>query len=224
MGGGTLDVSIVRVEKDKHEVQAISGDSHLGGEDFNNRLTAYLLQKFKDKERLDSSADPHAMARLRKKAEQVKKQLSHFLQVLVKIDSFFQGKDLVETITRALFEELNADLFQRALKPLQDVFESAQLSKSQIDEVVLVGGSTRVPKVQQLVKDFFGGKEPSMGVNPDEAVALGAALHAAALTGRSNCPVVKDVTPLSLGIELVGGRMSVIIKRNTQIPAEATDF
>lgn len=118
-----MDVSIVRVEKCEHEVQAIAGDPHLGGEDFNNRLTAYLLHKFQDKERLDPSADPQALAKLRKKAEQVKKQLSHSLQVQVKIYSFFKGKDLVETITRALFEELNADLFQRALQPLQDVFE-----------------------------------------------------------------------------------------------------
>jgi len=171
LGGGTFDVSLLNIDSGFFEVIATSGDTHLGGEDFDQRLVQYLIKKFKTKWNLDPSDDQKALAKLRRKAEEVKKQLSTTHQVKVEIEALYKGKDLVETVTRAQFEQLCNDLFKKTLKPVQDVLDQSKLKKNQIDEIVLVGGSTRIPKVQELIKDFFNGKEPNKGINPDEAVA-----------------------------------------------------
>lgn len=171
LGGGTFDVSLLNIDNGIFEVLATSGDTHLGGEDFDNRLTKFLIQRFKRKTKLDPSNDPKAVQKIRRKAEEVKKQLSAAHQVKINIESLYQGKDLVDTVTRANFEQINNDLFKKTLKPVDDVLKQAKLKKNQIDEVVLVGGSTRIPKVQSMMKDYFNGKEPNKGINPDEAVA-----------------------------------------------------
>lgn len=186
------------------------------------------MKKFKAKWNLDPSNDPKALSKLRRKSEEVKKQLSSTFQVKVEIEALFQGKDLVETVTRAQFEQLNADLFKKTLKPVQDVLTQAKLQKSQIDEIVLVGGSTRIPKVQEMIKDFFNGKEPNKGINPDEAVAYGAAVQAGILGNdndeKLNDILLLDVTPLTLGIETLGGVMTVLINRGSTIPTEKSQI
>lgn len=171
LGGGTFDVSLLNIDSGFFEVKATSGDTHLGGEDFDQRLTAYLINKFKKKYDLDPSNDKKAVSKLRRKSEEVKKQLSSTQQLKVEIEALFGGKDLSETVTRATFEQMNQDLFKKTLKPVQDVLDQSKLKKSNVDEIVLVGGSTRIPKVQELIKDFFNGKEANRGINPDEAVA-----------------------------------------------------
>lgn len=177
---------------------------------------------------IDPSNDAKAVSKLRRKSEEVKKQLSSTFQVKVEIEALFQGKDLSETVTRAQFEQLNADLFKKTLKPVQDVLTQAKLQKSQIDEIVLVGGSTRIPKIQEMIKDFFNGKEPNRGINPDEAVAFGAAVQAGILGGDTDKAlddiVLLDVTPLTLGIETLGGVMTVIINRGSTIPTEKSQI
>ncbi|EPY30315.1 heat shock 70kDa protein 5 [Strigomonas culicis] len=223
LGGGTFDVSLLTIDEGFFEVVATNGDTHLGGEDFDNNLMRYFVDGLKRKKSIDISKDLKALARLRKACEAAKRQLSSHPEARVEVDSLTEGFDFSEKITRAKFEELNMEMFKGTLVPVQKVLEDAKLKKSDIDEIVLVGGSTRIPKVQQLIKDFFGGKEPNKGINPDEAVAYGAAVQAAVLTGESEVGgkvVLVDVIPLSLGIETVGGVMTKLIERNTQIPTK----
>jgi heat shock protein 5 len=223
LGGGTFDVSLLTIDDGFFEVVATNGDTHLGGEDFDNRMMAYFVDLLKKKKKVDVSKNLEALARMRKACEAAKRQLSSQPEARVEVDSLVEGLDFSEKITRAKFEELNADLFKGTLLPVQKVLEDSKLKKTDIDEIVLVGGSTRIPKVQQLIKDFFGGKEPNKGINPDEAVAYGAAVQAAVLTGESEVSdkvLLVDVIPLSLGIETVGGVMTKLIDRNTQIPTK----
>eukprot|EP00611_Tribonema_gayanum_P016608 TRINITY_DN28_c0_g1_i1.p1 TRINITY_DN28_c0_g1~~TRINITY_DN28_c0_g1_i1.p1 ORF type:complete len:757 (-),score=280.65 TRINITY_DN28_c0_g1_i1:398-2431(-) len=222
LGGGTFDVTLLTIESGVFEVQATNGDTHLGGEDFDQRVMQYFIKVLKKKEGVDMSGDKRAMQKLRREVERVKRVLSTQPQARVEIDGLYEGVDFSETLTRARFEELNADLFKKTLGPVQKVMDDARLQKGDVDEIVLVGGSTRIPKVQQLLKDFFDGKTPSQGVNPDEAVAYGAAVQGGVLTGQQGLGQVLllDVTPLSQGIETVGGVMTKIIPRNTQIPCK----
>jgi heat shock 70kDa protein 1/2/6/8 len=221
LGGGTFDVSLLTINDGVYEVKATAGDTHLGGEDFDNSLVEYLVSVFSQKHPGLVLSD-RAKGRLKAAAEKAKRSLSSSLytNVEVELDSIeFKFK-----LTRSLFEELNADNFVRCLEPVEKVLRDAKISKSQVGEVVLVGGSTRIPKVQQLLKEFFNGKEPNRGINPDEAVAYGAAVQAAILTGaqdntgKLDNTVLIDVTPLSLGLETAGGCMTTLIPRNTSIP------
>eukprot|EP01096_Ripella_sp_DP13-Kostka_P006967 TRINITY_DN251_c0_g1_i1.p1 TRINITY_DN251_c0_g1~~TRINITY_DN251_c0_g1_i1.p1 ORF type:complete len:658 (+),score=407.54 TRINITY_DN251_c0_g1_i1:286-2259(+) len=220
LGGGTFDVTVLTVDNGVFEVLATNGDTHLGGEDFDQRVMEYLLKQWKKKTGIDASNDKRAVQKLRAEVEKGKRALSSQQQVKIEIESFHDGKDLSETLTRARFEEINMDLFKKTLGPVQKVLEDAGLKKHEIDEIVLVGGSTRIPKVQELLKGFFNGKEPNKGVNPDEAVAYGAAVQGGVLSGEdeTNKIVLLDVAPLSLGIETVGGVMTVLIARNSMIP------
>ena len=223
LGGGTFDVSLLTIDDGFFEVVATNGDTHLGGEDFDNRLMTHFVDMMKKKKKIDVSKDKKALARLRKACEAAKRQLSSQPEVRVEVDNIADGFDFSEKLTRAKFEELNMEMFKGTLIPVQRVLEDAKLKKNEIDEIVMVGGSTRIPKVQQLIKDFFGGKQPNQGINPDEAVAYGAAVQAAVLTGESELGgkvVLVDVIPLSLGIETVGGVMTKLIERNTQIPTK----
>lgn len=222
LGGGTFDVSLLTIDDGFFEVVATNGDTHLGGEDFDNNMMRYFVDMLKKKKSIDVSKDHKALARLRKACEAAKRQLSSQPEARVEVDSIAEGYDFSEKITRAKFEEINMDMFKGTLKPVQRVLEDGKLKKSDVDEIVLVGGSTRIPKVQQLIKDFFN-KEPNRQINPDEAVAFGAAVQAAVLTGESelgNKVVLVDVIPLSLGIETAGGVMTKLIERNTQIPTK----
>jgi len=222
LGGGTFDVSILTIDSGVFEVLSTSGDTHLGGEDFDQRVMQYLFRQFKKRTNLDCSTDKKAIQKLRRESERAKRTLSQQHQAKIEIESFCQGEDLVETLTRAKFEELNMDLFKKTLKPVQTALDDAKLAKSDIDEVVLVGGSTRIPKVQQLLKDFFNGKEPNRGINPDEAVAYGAAVQGGILSNDEATEglVILDVTPLTLGIETVGGVMTPLIERGTFVPTK----
>jgi heat shock protein 5 len=223
LGGGTFDVSLLTIDDGFFEVVATNGDTHLGGEDFDNRLMKHFLDILKKKYKKDISKDQKALARLKKGAEIAKRQLSSQPEARVEVDNLAEGVDFSEKITRAKFEEICMDLFKGTLEPVKAVLSDAKLKKSDIDEIVLVGGSTRIPKVQSLIKDFFNGKEPNKGINPDEAVAFGAAVQAAVLSGESeleNKVLLVDVTPLSLGIETVGGVMTKLIERNTPIPTK----
>ena len=223
LGGGTFDVSLLTIDEGFFEVVATNGDTHLGGEDFDNSMMKFFVDGLKRKQNIDISNDQKALARLRKACEAAKRQISSHPEARVEVDSLVEGHDFSEKITRAKFEELNMGMFKNTLIPVQKVLEDAKLKKSDIDEIVLVGGSTRIPKVQQLIKDFFGGKELNKGINPDEAVAYGAAVQAAVLMGESEVGgkvVLVDVIPLSLGIETVGGVMTKLIERNTQIPTK----
>jgi heat shock protein 5 len=222
LGGGTFDVSILTIDNGVFEVIATNGDTHLGGEDFDNRVITHFLQLFKKKTGLDASKDKKSVGKLKREVERAKRTLSTAHQARIEIESFFDGQDLMETFTRARFEELNIDLFKKTLGPVQKVLEDAKLKKTEIDEIVLVGGSTRIPKVQQLIKDFFNGKEPNRGVHPDEAVAYGAAVQAGVLIGEEETSnlVLLDVIPLTLGIETVGGVMTTLIARNSFVPTK----
>nr|WMV69920.1 heat shock 70 kDa protein [Euglena gracilis]BDX17136.1 heat shock 70 kDa protein family A 5 [Euglena gracilis] len=223
LGGGTFDVSLLTIDDGFFEVVATNGDTHLGGEDFDNRMMKHFLDILKKKHKKDISKDQKALARLKKAAEIAKRQLSSQPEARVEVDNIAEGVDFSEKITRAKFEELCMDLFKGTLEPVKAVLNDAKLKKSDIDEIVLVGGSTRIPKVQSLIKDFFNGKEPNKGINPDEAVAWGAAVQAAVLSGESELDdkvLLVDVTPLSLGIETVGGVMTKLIERNTAIPTK----
>lgn len=222
LGGGTFDVSLLTIDNGVFEVVSTNGDTHLGGEDFDQRVMEHFIKLYKKKKGKDIRKDNRALQKLRREVEKAKRSLSSAFQVSVEIESFFDGEDFSETLTRAKFEELNAELFKSTLKPVKKVLEDAGMKKSEIHEIVLVGGSTRIPKVQSLVKDFFDKKEPSRGINPDEAVAYGAAVQAGVLSGEEDTGdiVLLDVNPLTLGIETVGGVMTKLIARNTVVPTK----
>nr|ABO31121.1 heat shock protein 70 [Lucilia cuprina] len=228
LGGGTFDVSLLSIDEGSlFEVRSTAGDTHLGGEDFDNRLVTHLADEFKRKYKKDLRSNPRALRRLRTAAERAKRTLSSSTEATIEIDALFEGQDFYTKVSRARFEELNMALFKNTLSPVQKALEDSKMKKSQIHEIVLVGGSTRIPKVQQLIKDFFGGKELNKGINPDEAVAYGAAVQAAVLTGDSEVGgkvLMVDVIPLSLGIETVGGVMTKLIERNTQIPTKKSQI
>merc|ERR1712151_1314819 len=226
LGGGTFDVSLLTIDNGVFEVVSTNGDTHLGGEDFDQRVMEHFIKLYKKKKGKDLRKDVRAVQKLRREVEKAKRALYAAHQVRVEVESLFEGEDFSETLTRAKFEELNMDLFKGTLKPVQKVLEDADLTKKEIDEIVLVGGSTRIPKVQSLVKEFFNGKEPSKGINPDEAVAYGAAVQAGVLSGEQDTGglVLLDVCPLTLGIETVGGIMSKIIPRNSVVPTKKSQI
>merc|ERR1719436_2029174 len=222
LGGGTFGVSLLTIDNGVFEVVSTNGDTHLGGEDFDQRVMEHFIKLYKKKKGKDLRKDNRAVQKLRREVEKAKRALSSAHQVRIEVESLFEGEDFTETLTRAKFEELNMDLFRSTMKPVGKVLEDADLTKDEVDEIVLVGGSTRIPKVQQLVKEFFNGKEPSRGINPDEAVAYGAAVQGGVLSGEAdlNEVVLLDVCPLSMGIETVGGVMTKIITRNTVVPTK----
>uniref|UniRef100_A0A0N4Z0J3 Endoplasmic reticulum chaperone BIP n=1 Tax=Parastrongyloides trichosuri TaxID=131310 RepID=A0A0N4Z0J3_PARTI len=222
LGGGTFDVSLLTIDNGVFEVLATNGDTHLGGEDFDQRVMEYFIKLYKKKTGKDIRKDNRAVQKLRREVEKAKRALSVQHQVKVEVESLFEGEDFSETLSRSKFEELNMDLFRATMKPVQKVLEDADLKKTDVHEIVLVGGSTRIPKVQQLIKEFFNGKEPSRGINPDEAVAYGAAVQGGVISGEDSTSgiVLLDVNPLTLGIETVGGVMTKLIPRNTVIPTK----
>ena len=224
LGGGTFDVSVLNIDNGIFEVKSTAGDTHLGGEDFDNRLVNHFVQEFKRKHNKDLSMNKRSLRRLRTACERAKRTLSSSAQANIEIDSLFEGIDFYSSITRARFEELCHDLFRDTLKPVEKALLDAKLDKNMIDDIVLVGGSTRIPKVQKLLQDYFNGKQLNKNINPDEAVAYGAAVQAAILTGDQSDAVkdllLLDVAPLSLGIETAGGVMTPIIARNTTIPTK----
>ena len=222
LGGGTFDVSLLTIDSGVFEVIATNGDTHLGGEDFDQRVMEHFIKMYKKKTGKDVRKDHRAVQKLRREVEKAKRSLSVNHQARIEIESFFEGEDFSETLTRAKFEELNMDLFRSTMKPVEKVLKDGDVTKKDVDEIVLVGGSTRIPKIQQLVKELFNGKEPSRGINPDEAVAYGAAVQAGVLSGEDDTSdlVLLDVNPLTLGIETVGGVMTKLITRNTVIPTK----
>jgi len=226
LGGGTFDVSLLTIDNGVFEVVSTNGDTHLGGEDFDQRVMEHFIKLYKKKKGKDIRKDNRAVQKLRREVEKAKRALSAAHQVRLEIESFFDGEDFSESLTRAKFEELNMDLFRSTMAPVKKVMEDADLKKDEIDEIVLVGGSTRIPKVQQLVKEYFNGKEPSRGINPDEAVAFGAAVQAGVLSGEEDTGdlVLLDVNPLTMGIETVGGVMTKLISRNTVIPTKKSQI
>eukprot|EP00467_Chlorarachnion_reptans_P019215 CAMPEP_0114498984 /NCGR_PEP_ID=MMETSP0109-20121206/7168_1 /TAXON_ID=29199 /ORGANISM="Chlorarachnion reptans, Strain CCCM449" /LENGTH=655 /DNA_ID=CAMNT_0001676507 /DNA_START=238 /DNA_END=2205 /DNA_ORIENTATION=+ len=227
LGGGTFDVSVLTIDQGVFEVLGTSGDTHLGGEDFDQRVMKYLTKVVKKELKKDIFGNKRAMAKLRRETEKAKRMLSSSTEARIEIDALVDGLDFSTTLSRAKFEELNADLFKKTLKPVRDVLKNTGLRKEEIDEVVLVGGSTRIPKVQNMLQEFFRGKEPNRNINPDEAVAYGAAMLGAVIGGvdqSKNDVVVLDVTPLSLGIETVGGIFTKVINRDTTIPARKSQI
>jgi len=227
LGGGTFDVSLLTIEEGIFEVKATAGDTHLGGEDFDNRMVDYFLADFKKRHKKDMGKNQRSLRRLRTACERAKRTLSSSTQAHIEIDSLFDGVDFNATITRARFEDLNMDYFKKCMDPCEKVLRDAKISKAGVDEIVLVGGSTRIPKVQKMLSDFFNGKELCKAINPDEAVAFGATVQAAILSGSDKSEklselLLLDVTPLSLGLETAGGVMTTLIKRNTTVPAKKT--
>ncbi|CBF80914.1 HS70_TRIRU Heat shock 70 kDa protein [Aspergillus nidulans FGSC A4] len=227
LGGGTFDVSLLTIEEGIFEVKATAGDTHLGGEDFDNRLVNHFVTEFKRKHKKDLSTNARALRRLRTACERAKRTLSSAAQTSIEIDSLFEGIDFYTSITRARFEELCQDLFRGTMEPVERVLRDAKIDKSSVHEIVLVGGSTRIPKIQRLVSDYFN-KEANKSINPDEAVAYGAAVQAAILSGdtsskSTNEILLLDVAPLSVGIETAGGVMTPLVKRNTTIPTKKSE-
>ncbi|KAG8802226.1 ATPase with role in protein import into the ER, partial [Serendipita sp. 400] len=227
LGGGTFDVSLLSIEDGVFEVLATAGDTHLGGEDFDNRIIDHFVKVYKKKTGTDVSSNKRAMGKLKREVEKAKRTLSSQQSTRLEIESFENGNDFSETLTRAKFEELNMDLFRKTMKPVEQVLKDAGVKKEDISDIVLVGGSTRIPKVQQLIKEFFGGKEPSKSINPDEAVAYGAAVQGGILSGEgglSDGVLLIDVNPLTLGIETTGGVFTKLIPRNSVIPARKSQI
>ncbi|KAG8313452.1 Heat shock- 70 kDa protein 2 [Homalodisca vitripennis] len=224
LGGGTFDVSILTIADGVFEVRSTAGDTHLGGEDFDLRMVRHFAAEFQQKHRRDMSQNKRAMRRLQTACERAKRTLSSSTQASIEVESLFEGIDFTSSITRAKFEDLNSDLFRQTLEPVKKAMDDAKLTASKIHEIVLVGGSTRIPKIQNLLSQYFGGRELNQSINPDEAVAYGATVQAAILLG-SKAEEVKDVllidvAPLSLGIETAGGVMTALIKRNATIPTK----
>ena len=228
LGGGTFDVSLLTIEEGIFEVKATAGDTHLGGEDFDNRLVNHFIQEFKRKHKKDLSTNPRAVRRLRTACERAKRTLSSSAQTSIEIDSLFEGIDFYTSITRARFEELCQDLFRSTMEPVERVLRDTKTDKSSVHEIVLVGGSTRIPKIQSLVSEFFGGRRLNKSINPDEAVAYGAAVQAAILTGQTSEQtkdlLLLDVSPPSLVIETADGVMTPLIKRNTTVPTKRAEI
>jgi heat shock protein 5 len=226
LGGGTFDVSLLSIDNGVFEVLATAGDTHLGGEDFDHRVMDYFVKQYNKKHGTDVSKDLKAMGKLKREVEKAKRTLSSQMSTRIEIESFHNGEDFSETLTRAKFEELNMDLFKKTLKPVEQVLKDAKVKKSDVNDIVLVGGSTRIPKVQALLEEFFGGKKASKGINPDEAVAFGAAVQGGVLSGEEGTGdvVLMDVNPLTLGIETTGGVMTKLIPRNTVIPTRKSQI
>nr|WKJ30262.1 Hsp-5 [Glaciozyma antarctica PI12] len=227
LGGGTFDVSLLSIDDGVFEVLATAGDTHLGGEDFDNRVIDHFVKVWKRKnDGQDITTNLRTMGKLKREVEKAKRTLSSQMSVKIEVESFFDGQDLSETLTRAKFEELNLDLFRKTMKPVEQVLKDANFKKEQVDDIVLVGGSTRIPKVQELLKEYFNGKEPTKGINPDEAVAYGAAVQGGILSGEEGLGdvVLIDVCPLTLGIETTGGVFTKLIARNTVIPTKKSQI
>ncbi|NBP58710.1 hypothetical protein EBU71_19645, partial [bacterium] len=225
-GGGTFDCSILSIEDSVFEVKATGGNNRLGGEDIDNRMVEHFVEEFNKKFKKDPSQNKRALRRLRTACERAKRQLSSSTQAYIEIDNFFDGIDFNSSISRATFENINMDIFRKCMIPVEQVLKDSKLSKTQIHEIVLVGGSTRIPKVQQLLTEFFNGKSLNKEINPDEAVAFGATVQSAILSGHQSKKfdemILLDVTPLSLGLETAGGVMTTLIPRNTTIPTKRT--
>jgi endoplasmic reticulum chaperone BiP len=226
LGGGTFDVSLLSIDNGVFEVLATAGDTHLGGEDFDHRVMDHFVKLYNKKYDVDIKKDLKTMGKLKREVEKAKRTLSSQMSTRIEIEAFHEGKDFSETLTRAKFEELNIDLFKRTLKPVEQVLKDAKVKKSEINDIVLVGGSTRIPKVQSLLEEFFNGKKASKGINPDEAVAFGAAVQGGVLSGEEGTGdvVLMDVNPLTMGIETTGGVMTKLIPRNTVIPTRKSQI
>ncbi|KAK2060684.1 hsp70-like protein [Colletotrichum caudatum] len=226
LGGGTFDVSLLSIDHGVFEVLATAGDTHLGGEDFDQRIINHFAKSYNKKHSVDITKDLKSMGKLKREAEKAKRTLSSQMSTRIEIEAFFEGKDFSETLTRAKFEELNMDLFKKTMKPVEQVLKDAKVKKEDVDDIVLVGGSTRIPKVVSLIEEYFGGKKASKGINPDEAVAFGAAVQGGVLSNEVGAEdiVLMDVNPLTLGIETTGGVMTKLIQRNTPIPTRKSQI